>query len=456
MRFKEFSSSEIKSLVIHSAIEANILPVTSKCDAKCVFCSHHNNPAGICALSIGTYPMDSILETIPYLDPNQVITMGESASNIIEGEPLIHPQFKEIITEVRKRFPFTPISVTTNGHHLDPDMIDFLNKNDPIMLNVSLNSASVKGRAILMQDSEEQARRTIAGIELLNNKNILYFASLVAMPNLVGWDDIRNTVEFLDKNNARIVRLFVPGFSNNVNAGRFPDPEKIEGQLKDFMNEISPSVKCPILLEPSIVSDLTPEISGVIYESPPWHAGLRRGDVVLSVNGQTPRCRDEAWEFMQRKGQISAVVRKNGLIKNIEWKNPGEGDPGVITEHDFDINRAEHIKALIHSAGCRVLALCSEAGMRVLHEILYGLLNIPPSRAEIHAVKNRTFGGSIKAAGLLTISDYIAAYEEFNKLHNRPGAILLPSESFNSLGYDLTGFHYEELRRHTGVPVLLE
>ncbi len=49
--------------------------------------------------------------------------------------------------------------------------------------------------------------------------------------------------------------------------------------------------ECPVLLEPSYVQDLRCMISGVRKNSPAWQAGLRKGDEILTVNGETPYSR---------------------------------------------------------------------------------------------------------------------------------------------------------------------
>jgi len=36
-----------EQLILSSAQEYNILPLTSCCDAQCIFCSHRQNPPGV-------------------------------------------------------------------------------------------------------------------------------------------------------------------------------------------------------------------------------------------------------------------------------------------------------------------------------------------------------------------------------------------------------------------------
>ncbi|MBP2644363.1 MAG: Radical domain protein [Firmicutes bacterium] len=75
---------ETQQLIDQAAKEGNILPITSGCDSHCIFCSHKNNPPEIDVISIGVRSVEKITQTMNYLDPHKVITIGESASSIIE------------------------------------------------------------------------------------------------------------------------------------------------------------------------------------------------------------------------------------------------------------------------------------------------------------------------------------------------------------------------------------
>ena len=78
-------------------------------------------------------------------------------------------------------------------------------------------------------------------------------------------------------------------------------------------------------------------------------------------------------------------------------------------------------------------------------------MRLPESQADLYMVKNRLFGGSIMAAGLLSVEDFSLAFEEYCSRHERPDHILIPLEPFDWQGYDITGKHYRELERITGI-----
>ncbi|NTV90524.1 MAG: radical SAM protein, partial [Clostridiales bacterium] len=353
-------------LIQHSALEANILPITSRCDASCVFCSHKNNPPGIRVMSIADRTVEEAERTMSFLNGRNIITIGESATGINEGEPLCHPDFTEIMTRLRKRFPNTPISITTNGHHLDEEMVIFLKQLYPLVINLSINSATIPGRKALMGDDGQQAEATIEGVKLLARYGIVYHGSIVAMPHIVGWEDIELTVRYLAGNGATSVRLFMPGYAGKA-AGMFHfDRWKMFEDIRGFIGRVGDTIRCPLLLEPSYVKDLSPVLSGVLNGSPASAAGLVRGDTIISINDLRPRSRAEAWNMLQRPGLKSVGYLRNGMHMSATWENKPFRDAGVIMEHDFDMERLDEIIRLAEGCGGRILALASELGWEVL------------------------------------------------------------------------------------------
>ncbi len=53
-------------LIFHTAMESNILPITSVCDTKCIFCSHKDNPTDIRVISIPHRSLEEIEMTINF------------------------------------------------------------------------------------------------------------------------------------------------------------------------------------------------------------------------------------------------------------------------------------------------------------------------------------------------------------------------------------------------------
>lgn len=448
---------EKEHLILHSAMESNILPITSVCDARCVFCSHHDNPEGLRVVSISHRTLEEIKFTLGFLDGRKEITIGESATSINEGEPLCHPEFIEILRAVRERFPNTLISITTNGHGLDEKMVSFLKEVEPLEIKLSLNSATVKGRSILMGDSLQLAEKTIRGVALLHKYKLTFYGSIVAMPHIVGWEDIAETVQYLAENSAVAIRIFMPGYSKKARPELQFDSKIMHQELKHFVDKMVEKVSCPLLMEPSLLTELTPVVSHALKASKAYEAGIQRGDIIKKVNGLVPRSRVEGWNLLQQKGKICGEIERDGVLLNIEWDAEEEGKSGIIMEYDFDMRRMEALKQSIEPCSGQVLVLCSEFAFQVLTAV-FQLMELPGGQVAIQPVKNLFFGGSIKAAGLLTVTDFTAAFEEYcscHPSHPRPDLIIIPEEAFDCQGYDLMRHSYRELAKSTGIDVKL-
>jgi hypothetical protein len=450
--------AELDRLILDSVQEANVLPITSVCGCSCIFCSHKNNPPGVAVHRVGVRSLDQITRTLAFLDPGRPITIGESATTIVEGEPLSHPAFREIVGLVRRAFPTTGLEITTNGSHLTADLVDFLEGIGNLTLNVSLNSASIAGRRLLMRESAERATHALEGVRLLGRSGVRFSGSLVALPGLVGWDDVRATVDFLCSNRAQAVRVIAPAFSALADPRLLEETRGLYPQLREFVEGLPDALPCPVLLEPSCVSDLTPVVSGVVADSPAGRAGLRRGDVLARIDGREPRCRVEAWRWLAPAGPVSAEVSRDGARWTTTWVNEREGEAGVAVEYDFDPARMERLGHAIAECGGPSLLLTSELGSEVVRRVLESL-GLGKDTAAVLQVPNITFGGTVGAAGLLTVGDYSRAYQEWVAADparsSTVAQIIVPEESFGRHGSDLMGRHFSELQRRAGLAVLL-
>ena len=157
-------------------------------------------------------------------------------------------------------------------------------------------------------------------------------------------------------------------------------------------------------------------------------------------------------------GEIHAEVKRGNRVERVGWDNASEGDAGITMEYDFDPARAERLGETILDCAGRSVLLVSELGRAVVGEVLT-LLSIGQDQAETVAVANRTFGGTIKAAGLLTVDDYLEAYRAWARsgrnVTSGAAQIIIPLESFDTRGLDLKRRHFSELQEHSGLPVLL-
>ncbi len=437
-------SAYTETFILNGAAEANILPVTSRCNISCVFCSHRQNPPGVMAGRINPCSPEEIKGVLPFIDPGRPVVIGESASRIIEGEPLTHPAIKEILTLVRHAFPRTPIQITTNGSLLDQETAEVFNRLGGIVVYLSLNSASEKGRRLLMGDGHP--RRSIQSACLLKRHGVPYHGSIVALPHLVGWDDLEETVMYLGEQGARTIRLFMPGYTRLAPpALRFS--RTLRQEINDFVLRLRKKTTVPLTVEPPLINDLESVIAGVMAGSPAALAGVSAGDVIQAVDGQPALTRVAAFRSVLKSANPEITVGRGINIYTLKLeKKPGQRS-GLVMDYDIDPLLIEEIERLVLRRNMRqAVALTSELAADVIN---LGLQRFLKKGIEVKTwpVKNRFFGGSIGAAGLLTVSDFKLSLKEYlgGKSVITPGLVLLPGLAFDSRGRDLTGRSYLEL-----------
>ena len=440
----------IESIILTGAGKGNILPLTSACNVRCIFCSHHQNPPDLETYRITPRSLEEVERILSFMDPGRPVVIGESTTRIIEGEPFTHPAITKILRLVRATFPRSTIRITTNGSLLDERMVDFLSRQGNVVVTLSLNSAGELGRALLMGDVN--AGCAVKSAFLLKKYGVPFQGSVVAMPHLVGWNDPEEAVKYLCTCGAETVRVFLPGFTDRATPALRFDPSLWE-ELNQFVSRLRGEVKVPLTCEPPAIGNLKAEVGGVIDASPAAGAGIGSGDVILAVNGLPVHTRVHAFKQVLKAGAPEVTVKRGNetLILQVK-KEPGERS-GLVMDYDLDPTLiADMARAARRRRASKVLVLTSELAGPVVN---MGLQQFWREGAEVEAivVKNRFFGGSIKAAGLLTVTDFRAAVEEAlgGKLDKKPRLVLLPGLAFDHRGRDLTGRSYLELGERFGI-----
>jgi len=445
------NANHIENLILHAALAGNILPLTSSCNLCCIFCSHRQNPSGVEVCRIAPRSRVEVERTLSFMDPAYPVVIGESVTRIIEGEPFTHPAIVKILQLVRDRFPVTTIQITTNGSLLDERTVERLRLLDRIVINLSLNSATEVGRAVLMGDAN--ALNSIKCPLLLKEYGVPFHGSVVAMPHLVGWQDLEETIKYLSECGAETIRVFLPGFSELAPPALRFDPS-IWNELHFFVTRLREEISTPLTCEPPVIHDLEPWIAGVIAGSPAEQAGIRTGDLIVKVNETTPLTRVHAFKkVLGTSSPVLTLIRGDEQINVRIIKNSGERS-GLVMDYDMDPGLIEDISRVIQRRRVsQVLVLTSEFAGPVIKMALEQYQSV--AEIQVVVVRNRFFGGSIKSAGLLTVEDFSRALEEF--LHGCPGwqpqLVLLPGLAFDHRGRDLTGRFYMDLGERYGLMV---
>lgn len=469
-----------EQLILFSAQQDNILPLTSACNVKCVFCSHHQNPAGVQVYGIGHRSLADVAMTLEFIDPTRKIVIGESVTRIMEGEPFLHPEVETILRSIRERFPETPIQITTNGILLSDRILDLLEELGKIELYISLNSATPEGREQLMGDRGDEVRRAVSQ---LRGRGIPFQGSIVAMPWMVGWDDLEATVRFLDEHGAETIRIFMPGYTDKAPEELRFDAE-LPQQLAHWAREMQSRYRTPLTLEPAFLKDLRAVVEGVTQDSPAADAGFQRGDEILAIEGVKPFSRVEAFHTLLKGGCQEVRVwrssadacgdrdggyhlqgrseQANGREMRLTLEKERGARSGLVFAYDLHPDVCEQVLALIrqHRAK-RTLLMTSVLAAPVVEELARvveaelhaGLEGDKPLAYTVHTVPvpNRFYGGSIMAGGLLVLQDFLDQWA--NLPDPMYDLVLVPGIFLDPWGRDLTGRHGGELEEEIGVAV---
>lgn len=418
------------------ALQQGILPITSKCNVKCLFCSHRFNPPGVKTYNVAARSISEIREDMTLVKRLNTITIGESVTTLIEGEPLCHPEFLAIMYLVRDHYPQALIRLTTNGVLLTDSILQELKGLGPVELTLSVNSVTTKGRAAL---GLAEADTLLSLLPRLADY-VPWHGSVVAMSHHVGIEDIAQTLEVLCLAGACTVRVFVPGFTRLAPAELVPSPESIM-QVRNLVQVMQARLITPITLEPDYINDLLPEVQGSIADSPARAAGFVGGEVVQSVNGERPRSRVHAFNLME-SAENPAVRYKRGLSEVVVTVVKGKGEKsGLVMQYDMSPLEMDDLLSTIEEAALlkkKVFVLASVLGQAIVRQVLRG------TDARVEKVESRFFGGNIATAGLLTVEDFAHVLEREHRLDG--ALVVLPHKAFDMRGRDLTGKSYLTLQ----------
>ncbi len=445
-------NSKEKWLILKTVQDKNILPITSICKMSCIFCSHYQNPPDIKTYSYGHLDLDFIRELIEYLPKKGSLIIGESATKIIEGEPLCHPDFKKIIKIIRKKFENKLIKISTNGSLLTTELVKFLKTMQPVKINLSLNCASPEERKFLMNDKNPQ--QVFKGIEYLCEYKIPFNGSIVAMPHILGWKSFENTVKLLIKYKPETIRIFLPGFTKYSNDEMRFDTTLLN-ELKDNIKNLNQKYKIPIIMEPPLLNNFICNIKGVIANSPAEKAGLKKFDIIEKINQQKPITRVEAFHKLVKLKSPKIKIRRKDKDLKIQLEKEKNSKPGIVLDYDLSLTVINSIENKINMENYQdILIITSQFSKNLFELIIKNLADkFPEKNIELLAVDNEYFGGSIMCTGLLVNSDIIKAINQNN--YENKDLVILPGNIYDEYGKDLKGKSYKKIIKKFNINIEL-
>ncbi|MFW5961856.1 MAG: DUF512 domain-containing protein, partial [bacterium] len=423
-----------EEILFKTVKEDNILPITSICKLDCIFCSHKNNPSEVETYSFGHLDFEIIKTMIEFLNPEQPVFIGESASKIIEGEPFVHPDIYQILKYLRQRWRKIEIKITTSGSFLELDQIELLKNLEPLELNISLNAPAPEERVFLMNDS--RPKNVFKLLPELKVKQLIFEASIVSMHHQQGFKYLKETFDLLEKYPPESLRVFMPGFSSYAEQRLILKQDEYS-KLAAYINKKRSEYSYPIIIEPQHFSSLTAEVNAVMNDSPAAEAGLKKGDILFRVNQQKVESRVDAFYKIKSAQNPEVEFQRKENIKNKIIKKRKNQDSGLIMSYDLSTVQKNKLEAYARETTKEkndqlTIILCSRLAYGFLNNFIQPYLNAN-QKLKLLQIENNFFGGSIVAAGLLTNKDIIEVLTGVNK---NIGRIILPEIIYDYYGND--------------------
>lgn len=193
----------------------NQLPISSVCNANCIFCANNMNPFPIHRL--GFRPLEDVKKGIALLDPQAREIRLDMPARVSEGEALLHPDILKILQLVRSKAPHSVIQINTNGTMLTREFVEKLLPFRPMRFLISYHSDNPEYWQKIFNLEQRHYKVACESFYHLSMNGFLIEGVIVLLPNLVGYADIENTIKFM-KAWTRHVIISAAGYSHKASS----------------------------------------------------------------------------------------------------------------------------------------------------------------------------------------------------------------------------------------------
>ena len=482
-RLRELSTwvRERQSKLLH-----NFGSLSGYCNVRCNFCYEMGNPLPYDLTMLGVPEAATRARYFDAASGRGLIQFSER----LDLEPFTNPHLLEILSVYRAHDPSGFINLTTNGARLDEPMLAGLAALGPVHLIISINNSDPRGRREIMHD--QRSAVAVQAIRRIRDYGIPYTGGIVAWPDLPD-DELRNTIHFLDENMARAIRVSLPSYSGYFSGDRILfDTDAEWDRFFAIVEEEAERIETPITAAPYLPRGvpILPRVSGVIRNSPAAGAGIRRGDLVVSVGGRqvTSRmhCKRLLVEMARHHGGVVTVElqRGSGLLSRVlddrldseadlyPYKPKGYPSPsamgdssgsllGLFLNDDIDPENLLQVIDIAHKHEARTVLVMTS---RLLEDVVITYFTQNPTIVEasrdleisVISPRHGFWGGNIVVGDLYLCQDYIDCLQRFKaKLGRVPDLAVIPATFSPNNWMDLAGTSYAEIEIQTGVPVEL-
>jgi sulfatase maturation enzyme AslB (radical SAM superfamily) len=455
--------------------------ICSYCDAKCEFCFRKGSPLDRFKHKMLSRPeAESIIKYYNIKKGTGLpVTLHDT------GEFLLNKDIFDILKRVRRKDPKVMINdLTTNGNHLNSGVISRLADLKPIFLVISVNAINQEIRSQVMKG--KRSKFDLGAVPLLRDHGIPYIGSIVPWPDMP-FEEIRETVKYLDHNEAFLIRICLPSYSRFSHPLPPFNPQNYWQEITNLMEEVRGDISTPLLIQPSwyLRQEIKAHVDGVIRNSPACKAGIRFGDQILSVNGKTVVTRrnvvQELVSLHKENQEASVVVLRNGkemifTLKEYDSENEDHypykprgyfSDPrtlfGIHFIDGFPLESILEMTRIINKQpeANDILVFTTRLGQRLFYRSFEMLirsesLEIPIEKIRVTMADHRYWGGNIMVGDLHVVQDYIEHIRKLQKAGYNPDLVLIPSSfTLGQWKLDVLGNSYLEIERQTGCRVEL-
>ncbi len=203
------------------------IEITGRCNMNCAHCRASEMPKE-------DMPLDEILKIVKFA---RTYSPNYKEITISGGEPMIHRDFRKVMSELRKNGA-DYLTITTNGSLITEDLLDFFEslKFERLMLSVSVDSVDPKEHDAFRKHDKafEKATNALKMIAARKSENLVPSMKTVIMPNSI--DEMAERVALADELGCKRI-----SFTSVIYSGKAKDNNEMwmtSAQKKQFLENI--------------------------------------------------------------------------------------------------------------------------------------------------------------------------------------------------------------------------